>query len=84
MHTVTRQNLNCNNLPAHTIAELAVRAIELAGGINDDWNFIVERAGRGWPAGAIARAYVRRHFPKGDIHRRRLLVGLTKLGARAA
>lgn len=75
--------IRSNNLPPSTIAELAVRLVEAAGGANDDWGYIVERAGRGWSASEIARSYVRAHFRKGDIRRRRLLVGLTKQGAKA-
>lgn len=73
-----------NNLSPAVIAETAVRLVEAAGGVNDDWPFITNRAGRGWCAAAIARAYVRGHFEKGDIRRRRMLANLTKLGAKAA
>lgn len=74
--------INNNNLAPAVIAELAVRLVERAGGVNDDWGYVVERADRGWTAAEIARAYVRSHFPKGDIRRRRMLVGLTRQGAR--
>jgi hypothetical protein len=76
-------DIRSNNLPAAIVAEAAVRLIEAAGGTNDDWPFIITRADRGWCAGEIARSYVRVHFQKSDIRRRRLLTKLTKLGARS-
>lgn len=77
-----QSDLTTNALPAHFIAEVAVRVLEDAGQSNEDWGYIVERAGRGWCAAEIARGYVRTHYRKGDIRRRRLLTALTRLGAR--
>ena len=75
-------DLYSNNLPAATIAEIAVRLVESAGGTNYDYGYFVKRAGRGWCAAEIARAYVRSQYGKGNPTRRRLLVCLTKFGAK--
>jgi hypothetical protein len=78
------RELHRNDLPAGVIAERAVRAVEAVGGVNDDWPYIVARAAAGWTAAEIARGYVRKHYCKGDIRRRRMLTALTKLGAGVA
>ena len=68
-----------NDLPAHIVARNAAQLIEEAGLINDE-SATAARAARGFCVAEIARAQVRREFPKGSSERRRYLTALTKLG----
>lgn len=70
-----------NDLPAHIVVQRATQLIEEAGDAVFDDGFVAARADRGWCVAEIARAHVRRRFPKGSPARRAILSKMARLGA---
>lgn len=77
-------DLRSNQLPVARVTELAIDLVTKAGCevFEHDHPWFTDRAGRGWTATEISRAFVRMNFAKGDAMRRKFLTALSKLGAR--